>query len=193
MKLKGMLKIAGAIAGLIVILLVVMIGSMSFVVFDVLSYTATGFETLEPQGTPAGKALVAYDPAVLGSAKNAADKIAKDLQSRGYEVDFAGVRSSSISNVSGYDVIVVGGPVYIGNASNSVKAYLADMKPSADAKIGVFATGGTKIDEVDREKLMQDVVSLPAESDLTIHAVMKVTPEDNADTKCTAFVDTLLE
>jgi len=72
--------------------------------------------------------MVVYDPGITGTAKNVADSIAKDLQAKGYRVELAGISSSKADNTSDYSVIVVGGPIYAGNASSSVKEYLKNLK-----------------------------------------------------------------
>ena len=77
---------------------------------DLAAYTATGSRTLTPAGTSIGKALVAYDPGLSGTAKGVANKIASDLQASGYTVTLAGIKSSAAAQTSDYGVIVAGGP-----------------------------------------------------------------------------------
>ncbi|MGZ7050281.1 MAG: hypothetical protein ACXVHO_09770, partial [Methanobacterium sp.] len=112
MQTKRILKFAGL--GLILIVLVA-VASLGFAFYDVMSYTATGSEKLDPAGTMVGKALVVYNPGISGASKNVASKIAQNLQAKGYAVDLAGISSTTAKNTSGYNVIVVGGPVYAGN------------------------------------------------------------------------------
>jgi flavodoxin len=133
------------IVGLVVLGIVVVIAAMGLIFCgDMFSYTATGSQVLDPAGASAGKALVVYDPGVSGAAKNAAASIASGLQSKGYTVTLAGVKSPAADNVSGYNVIMVGGPMYFGTVSNSVDAYLKALKPQNTAAIGVFATTGSQ-------------------------------------------------
>ena len=109
---------------------------------DLMSYTDTGSKVLSPAGAPAGNALVVYNPGLSGGAKNAAAVIAGDLQSKGYTVNLAGIKSAAAANISGYNVVIAGGPMYFGRVSNSVDAYLTALKPQKDVTIGVFATTG---------------------------------------------------
>src|SRR5208337_1279221 len=131
------------IVGLVILGIVIVVIAIG-VLFcgDVLSYTATGSQVLNPAGTPVGKALVVYNPGVSGAAKNAAAEIAGDLQSKGYTVNLAGIKSTSAANVSGYDVVIAGGPMYFGTVSNSVDAYLKALKPQNGTTLWVFATTG---------------------------------------------------
>ena len=159
MKIMKIVKIAGLIVVVVVLLIIV---SMGFVFLDAMSYTATGSETLSPAGNVTGNALVVYDPGITGFAKDVATKIAGDLQSKGYTVTLAGVRSSAAANVSGYDVIVAGGPTYAGNVSSSIKSYMHDLKPAPDTRIGIYWTGSYPMSD-DPAFMHQFVTELPAE------------------------------
>ena len=128
-----------------VILIVVVAGIVAGVLFcgDIMSYTDSGGKILSPAGTPAGKALVVYNPGVSGAAKNAAAAIAGDLQSKGYTVNLAGIKSAAAADISGYDVVIAGGPMYFGRVSNSVDSYLKALKPQKNVAVGVFGTTGS--------------------------------------------------
>lgn len=162
---------------------------------DILSYTATGSQVLNPAGAPVGKALVIYNPGVTGAAKNAAATIAGDLQSKGYTVDLAGIRSTAAANISGYDVIIAGGPMYFGSVSNSVDAYLKALKPQKDIALGVFATTGSD------QSNNNDIASFgkQVESDLgngTLNktaATKTIRSGDAGNTDCSEFVSAVLQ
>ncbi len=181
-----------AIVLVIVLLIVITIAGMGFLLFDGMSYTATSSQTLNPTGTSVGNALVVYDPGISGAAKTAATDIAGDLQSKGYTVELAGVRSAAASNVSQCDVIVVGGPTYIGNLSSSIKSYLQDLKPSPNASVGVFATGSEKPTSDDPAYMRKFVTGLPDDSPLKIKATMKLVSGDDTATRCEEFVSKLV-
>jgi hypothetical protein len=142
-KISKRVKIAGII---IAVALVVFAVFMIFAWSDVMSNLATGAETFRPDGAVTGNALVVYNPGFSGAPRDAAAKIANDLQARGYEVTLAGVKSSAAANLSGYDVIVAGGPVYAGTVSGSIWSYLKALMPPANAKVGAFAIGDSKLD-----------------------------------------------
>jgi flavodoxin len=146
-KMSKGIKIAGLVIGIICVLMVVTIvwfvAFMAYVGSDTLSSKATGSELLKPDGPAAGMALIVYNPGLSGAPKEAATQIAHDLQARGYEVTLAGVNSEAAANVSGYDVIVAGGPIYGGKVSPSVYTYLQEMAPPAGVKVGAFAIGSS--------------------------------------------------
>lgn len=132
-----------AAAGLASTIAIVIVAGL-LVFRDASGYFATGSEALGPAGAPVGRALVVYSPGISGAAKAAAKTIAANLQSRGYAVSCAGVRSRAAADASGYGVIIMGGPMYLGRASRSIQAYMAALKPDRDAKIGAFATTGSQ-------------------------------------------------
>lgn len=190
MELKRIAKFLGL--GLVIVILVAFV-SMGFVIYDMMSYTATGSQTLNPAGNVVGNALVVYDPGISGDTKNVAALIAGDLQAKGYKVDLAGIRSTEAATTSGYDIIVVGGPVYAGNASSSVKSYLNTLNPSESAKIAVFATGQDKDIMNNMEMLKNEVAPLPEGSQLKIIAVTKFISGEDIDKTVSGFVDAILK
>lgn len=167
-----------------VIIILASLAAAGIVALDVLSGLATGSEKLTPDGTVTGKALVVYDPGVSGTAKDAATKIANDLKTDGYEVVLAGVRSGAAANVSGYDIIVAGGPVYSGKVASSVYSYLEGLKAPDQARIGAFATGKYRSNDLP-EKIFPGAVNYKA-------AVAMFPGEDNLDQSSADFVAALL-
>ncbi|MGA3061305.1 MAG: hypothetical protein ABSD92_13195, partial [Candidatus Bathyarchaeia archaeon] len=161
---------------------------LSVVFLDVAAYTANGTQTLNSSGDAANpfKALVVYDPGITGAPKNIADKVASNLQTKGYQVVLAGIKSSAATiDTVQYQVIVVGGPVYGGNAAVSVKSYLSSLKPAYGAKIGVFGVGsfGTENDKL---------APLPAGSSVSIKETFKISTSQNATAESAEFVTQLL-
>jgi hypothetical protein len=134
-----------AVVGIIVI--VAAVGTLMGALFcgDIMSYTDTSSQTLDPVigAPPKGKVLVVYNPGVSGAAKSAAGDIASDIRAKGYTVTLAGIKSAVAANTSGYDVIIAGGPMYFGRVSNSVDTYLKTLKPQQGVSIGVFGTTGS--------------------------------------------------
>ena len=173
---------------------VVALAAMGFVFFDVMSYTATGSETLNPDGSSNGDALVVYDPGISGESKDIANIIGKKLQSKGYTVKLAGIRSDVALNTSDYEYIVVGGPIYAGSASNSVKDYLKTLQDTSKTTIGVFASGNDPDTAKNNATLLKEAAPLPGNSSLQIKAVIKVvTSEGIDDQDINAFINQLLK
>jgi flavodoxin len=184
MKIPKVPKIVKIVVVLVVILILASLAAAGIVALDVMSNFATGSEKLTPDGSVTGKALVVYDPGVTGTAKDVATKIANNLKSNGYEVVLAGVKSVAAANISGYDVIVAGGPVYSGKVSSSVYSYLEGLHAPGNVKVGAFSTGTYRSeDKVDKV--------FPALE--TTKAVVMLFPDDNADKICADLVTALLQ
>lgn len=187
----NVIVIAGIAFGLIVVVLV-----SAFVVInlDLMSYTATGSETLAPAGTPIGRALVVYSPGLSGSAKEAARKISSDLTLKGYAVDLAGVRSTNASKSALYDIVIVGGPMYFGKVSSSTSDYLKTLSLKNDARLGVFGTtGSSQIVESDLKSLTDQVTSLTNGGSFHGKVSLKLISTDKADTDCADLVSMALQ
>ena len=105
------------------------------------SFTATRCETLKPEGTPKGKALIVYEPGATPLTKKAAYSMGEALFKQGYEVDVAGIRSPFARNTTGYGVVLIGSPTYLGRVTGPVKKYLKNFHSDNGQIIGLFPTG----------------------------------------------------
>ncbi len=183
-----MRKIFKIIIVVFVVLIVAGISSIAVVVSDLAGNLATDTHPL-PNGTPIGQAIVVYDPGLSGGAKDAATKIGYNLQSAGYNVVLAGVKSSTAANLTGYDVVAIGGPIYGGSPASTINAYLSTMSAPANAKVGVFGYGDIAVDNSDSAAVQKDVAGT---STLTFNAVEKITAA-NIDSQTQQFVTNLLK
>jgi flavodoxin len=128
---------------------------------------------------------------ITGGAKDVATKIGYVLQESGYNVVLAGVKSSTAANLTGYDIIVVGGPIYGSKPSSTIQSYLNNLNPPANSKVGVFGYGDIQIDSSNQTLVTQEVAPLPSDSTVTLTAAIKITPSDNVDSRCQEFVNQL--
>ena len=186
-----MRKIFKIILSIFAILIIVGIASFSLIMFDVAGTFATDTHPL-PNGAAIGKAIVVYDPGLSGGAKDVATKIGYNLQEKGYDVTLAGVKSSTAANLTGYAVVVVGGPIYAGKPASSIQNYLNSLNPPANAKVGVFGYGSVQVDNSNQTVVEQDVAPLPTDSSVTLSAVVKIVSGNNVDANCQDFVNRLL-
>jgi hypothetical protein len=187
-----MRKIFKIVLIIFAVLIIGVVAGFAVVFGDVAGNLATDTHPL-PNGAAIGKAIVVYDPGLSGGAKDVATKIGYNLQSAGYDVLLAGVKSSAASNLTGYSVIVVGGPIYGGKPSATVQTYLNSLNSPSDAKVGAFGFGSIKIDNTNSTIVQQDVAPLPASSPVILNAVAKIVSGDNIDTECQQFVADLLK
>jgi flavodoxin len=171
---------------------IIVLAALGAVVFlDVAAYAAAGSQTLTPTGTSTGKALVVYDPGLTGAAKGVADKVASDLQASGYTVTLAGIKSPAASHTTGYGIIVVGGPVYGGSLTASVKSYLNSLKPDQGAKVGVFGSGDFTSTPSDLSAIRNSVSVLSNNGKLAGAVVVKIGQSENLNTRAQDFVSQL--
>jgi flavodoxin len=190
---KG-LKMRKAFKIILVIFAVLIIIAVSFAALfflDLAAYTATGSKTLTPTGTSVGKAIVIYDPGLSGNTKTVADKVASDLQAKGYTVTLAGVKSSAAATTSGYNIIVVGGPVYAGALTSSVKDNLKSIFIDQGTKVGVFGSGQGATSPDDIAMIKQSIPS-NSNSDLSNGVVVKIGEKEDLNARAQDFVNQLV-
>jgi flavodoxin len=105
------------------------------------SYSATGAVTEKPASDPKGKALIVYEPGATGQTKKAGEIIGDLLVEKGYEVTLAGVRSKAARDVSGYSLLLVGTPTYVGRPTGPVKKYVKKLQPAGGQTFGMYLIG----------------------------------------------------
>ena len=186
-----MRKILKLIFAIFAALIIILVAFGSIILLDIVAYTATGAQTLTPTGSSVGKAIVIYDPGLSGSAKGVADKVAGDLQEKGYTVTLAGVKSSAAGTTTGYNIIVVGGPVYAGALTGSTKDVLSNLVFDQGAKIGVYGSGQGATSPQDIAQIKQ---SIPTSSDQNLQnaIVVKIGNGEDINARAQDFVNQLI-
>jgi len=172
---------------------ILFIAFAAVIFLDVAAFTATGSETLQPDGTPLAKALVVYDPGLSGSAKTVAYKVALDLQAQGCTVNFAGIKSGTAANTTGYNIVVAGGPIYAGAPTGSVKDFLTNLNPAGTSKVGVFGSGQGATSPEDVAAIRNAVPALQDGGALANAVVVKIGQSEDLDARAADFVSQLLQ
>ncbi len=188
-----MRKIFKIILVVLAVLIVIFVAFAAIIFLDVAAYTATGSQTLTPIGSSIGKALVIYDPGLSGTAKGVADKVASDLQAQSYIVTLAGIKSSAAAKTSGYSIVVVGGPIYAGSPTNSVKDCLSNLKPDSGTKVGVFGSGQGATSQSDINMIKSSVPALSNTGSLSNAIVVKIGDKEDLNTRASDFVNQLVQ
>jgi menaquinone-dependent protoporphyrinogen IX oxidase len=189
-----MRKILKIILSIFAVLVIGVVAFGAIVVLDVAAYTATGTQTLAPTGTSIGKALVLYDPGLSGTAKGVAEKVASDLQTQNFTVTLAGIKSSAAANTTSYSIIVIGGPVYAGALTSSVKDNVNKLPLDLQgAKVGIFGSGqgATSTDDINqlRQSISGPLRANPALSNVT---VVKIGQSEDLNARAQDFVTQLM-
>jgi hypothetical protein len=99
-----MRRVFKIMAIVLLVIVALFVSVFAIIGLDVAGLTATGSQTLNSCGNSVGHALVVYDPGLSGSAKDAATRIASDLQAKGYTVDLAGVKSKTAEITASYNI-----------------------------------------------------------------------------------------
>ncbi|WP_048198750.1 hypothetical protein [Methanocella arvoryzae] len=152
--MADILKGAKTIVTLIIIFtLIVAIAT----IFDLPGYLATDTEQLSADNATS-KALIVYDPGIMGMGLRTAYWMGEDLRTRGYDVNLSGIRSGDIENATGYEVVIVIGPTYFGGPTGPISAYLKQVQTKPGARVGVYAVSGLLGDDASREmrKVLED-------------------------------------
>ena len=176
----------------VVVAILVLFGAFTALIFgDLAAFTATGSRTLSPSGASTGNALVVYDPGLSGAATKVATKIAQDLQSSGYTVTLAGISSHAASNVADKSIVVVGGPVYAGALTGSVKNYLSKLPSKltvAPDNVGVFGSGQGPTSPSDVSAIKDSAPQLKDGGSLSQAIVVKIGQTENLDSRASDLV-----
>lgn len=170
-------------------IIVVAFGAVFFL--DLSAYMAGGTKTLMPSGASTGNALVVYDPGLSGAATKVAEKVAVQLQEKGYTVTLAGIKSAEAADTVSYSVIVAGGPIYAGGPTSSVKDFLGSLNPNQGAAVGVFGSGQGATTPDDVAAIKSAVPTLQSGGTLEDAVVVKIGETEDLDARVTELVNQL--
>ena len=188
-----MKKILKIILTVVTILLIAVATVAAVIFLDVAAYTATSSQTLTPTGTPIGTALVLYDPGLSGASTKVAQQVAEDLKNQDYTVTLAGIKSSSAATTTGYDIIAIGGPIYAGAPTASVKDSLANLQHDPNAEIGVFGSGSGPTSTEDIASIKTAVPALQNDGTLSNAIVVKIGEGEDLSARSADFVNHLVD
>jgi flavodoxin len=188
----NMNKILKIILAIFAVLIILFVAFAAIIFLDVAAYTATSVQTLTPSGTPMGIALVLYDPGLSGASTRVAQQIAADLQNQTLTVTLAGIKSSAAANTTGYDVIVIGGPVYGGAPTASVKNALINLQHDSDTVFGVYGSGGGSNAPEDIAQIKNAVPALQSGGALSNAVVVKIGETEDINARAADFVNQLV-
>ncbi len=186
-----MRKIFKIIIAIVAVLVIIFAVFAAMFVLDLSAYNATGSQTLTPTYDSVGKALVIYDPGYSGSTTNVANKVATDLQAQNYTVTLAGIKSADAQNTAGYDVIVIGGPIYAGVPTASVKDALNNLQPDTGVRVGVYGSGQGATTPEDIAQIKSGVPALGSDGALSNAVVVKIGQDEDLGARTADFVDQL--
>jgi flavodoxin len=186
-----MRKVFKIILAVFAALIILLVAFAALIFLDLAAYTATSVETLSQVGTPMGTALVLYDPGLSGASTRVAQQVAADLQNKTLTVTLAGIKSSAAANTTGYDVIVIGGPIYAGVPTASVKDTLSNLQHDTDTRVGVFGSGQGSTTPDDVAQIKSGVPALQSGGALSNAVVVKIGESEDVTARAWDFATQL--
>lgn len=87
------------------------------------------------------KALVIYQPSRTKLTSTMASSVAETLHKSGYEVTINYPSQGLKYDISKYDVLVFGTPIYAGKYSQVLESYMKAIKDFSNKKVMIFSTG----------------------------------------------------
>jgi hypothetical protein len=107
--------------------------------------TVSDVETLNPGGT-AGTALVVYHPGKSGFPERVNRAFADGLVANGWRVDITTASSQAPTDLSGYDLLVLGSPTYDWKPSKRIQRYLEGLGDlGGQPTVVIISAAGTTI------------------------------------------------
>lgn len=107
------------------------------IAFDLTSYLATETKSIGPDDATQ-KALIVYDPGLMGMGKKSAAWMGNGMVTLGYNVTVAGIRSKGVENATDYDAMIVIAPDYSWGMPGVVGDYINASHLNASAIIGIY-------------------------------------------------------
>jgi hypothetical protein len=97
--------------------------ALAYLQFSINRETVSGLEVLNPQGT-AGTALIVYHPGLSDFQERLTSAFAKGLVDEGWRVERTTTSPSAPSEISGYDLLVLGVHTYWWSPDGPTRRYL---------------------------------------------------------------------
>jgi flavorubredoxin len=135
-------------------------------------------EVLNPEGE-GGRAVVVYHPGRRGFFKAVIHAFAEGLVSNGWRVEMVTASPEAPTDLSGYDLLVVGGPTYFWTPVRPIQAYVSRLGDLAGKPTVVFVTGFGSTDR--STSIMEELVREANGKLVKSLSFFKLRPNDETD------------
>ena len=136
------LKIVGITVGAVIVIVII---AMIILVISIENKinSPQGDAEVILQGTHSNskKAIVVFQPSMFGNTNTIAGEIGRGLNESGYEVTINHPGEHLSADLSSYEVIFFGSPIYAGQISSVLKEYMQEVSFSDNSKVILFITG----------------------------------------------------
>lgn len=144
---------------LLVVFLTLILLSIGTVVVlqNTLSYPHKSNQTILKQSKAdfEKQALVIYQPSLSQTTKNVSMSIAQALNQQGYQVIINYPGDYLDIDLSKYNILVLGSPVYFGQTSSVLNKYFGEIKETKHTKILYFETGANSFSEKEKTAIQR--------------------------------------
>ncbi|HEU5260851.1 MAG TPA: hypothetical protein VFU41_05430 [Gemmatimonadales bacterium] len=126
--------------GIVAAVLLILSGAAAWVVYRTNQQVVSGVTVVNPEGA-GGKALVVYHPGLSDFQERVTGAFVAALVTRGWRVEQTTASSRAPTDLSGYDLLVVGGPTYWFTPAYSVRRYVARLGDLRGKPTAILITG----------------------------------------------------
>ncbi|RMD04155.1 flavodoxin [Clostridium autoethanogenum] len=142
--LNGGITMKRVLQVVLILLVVIIVGTILFFkwVVNANSIVHKSDERKLLLSSSSKKALVIYQPSRTKLTSTMASSIAETLQKSGYEVTINYPSQELNYDISKYDVLVFGTPIYVGKYSTVLESYMKAIKDFSNKRVMIFSTGG---------------------------------------------------
>jgi Flavodoxin len=140
-------KILLIIAGIFALILIAGIIFMNNLTSNFNHSAGNHLQILKSADETSKKAIIVYQPALSDATAKTARQIAKGLNDSGFEVTLNNPGSYLSADLTQYQVVVFGSPVYGGKLSPVLLDYMKTSKIQPDQKVVIFDTGASNNSE----------------------------------------------
>lgn len=131
--------------GIFLTVIGVLLGGLAGLVVFVVSNSNKMFDNIyiEYTGSPIGakNAIVIYQPGITSFSQEVATDIAKGLNDNGYNVVLTTPNEGLAKDLSEYQKVIFGTPIYMGKHSEAITRYVTTIENYGDAEIYFYSVG----------------------------------------------------
>lgn len=101
-------------------------------------------QILKSTASSGKEALVIYQPSRSSLTKDITYSIAEELKSEGYDVTINYPSKTMNYDISKFNVIILGTPIYAGTSSSVLENFIRGLPDLSGKRVMIFGTGGDK-------------------------------------------------
>jgi len=125
--------------GLLVILVIIVI-IFRFLILKITSETVTSLKTINPDSS-GPRTIIIYSIGISDFHQKIVDAFASGLVASNWRVDMVTASSQTSTDLSGYSLLVIGGPIYGFQPSKTIRDYVDRLEDLKGLRVYTLLTG----------------------------------------------------